>query len=247
MSEGSPEHGVPALARGKRADGALPSVEAIRAALVARLQAEKKKGQKPGGNIAGKAEWIDKTVAQPLWEISEILARFVLLLAFHDTVEGADGHLVQGKVGCNPTLTLDAWVGDTFASVEHIAPRSKAKGWSQDLYQNDENERLGNLTLVPLRCNSSLNARPWEQKRSLFAALAAKTEDDAKAILKRMADAGVDVSEVAGNLYAGQYLPHVHAIGNVKGDWNLEAVNARGRELADFAWQRIAPWLGLPV
>ncbi|GKS95197.1 DUF262 domain-containing HNH endonuclease family protein [Acidovorax sp. SUPP2825] len=243
MSEGSLEHGVPALARGKRADGPLPTVQAVQAALVSRLQADRK-SKKHGANIAGKAEWIEKTVAQPLWEVNTTLARFVLLLAFHDVVEGADGHLTRGKAGSNPTLTLDAWVGDQFTSIEHIAPRSKAKGWSQDLYQDEEFERLGNLTLVPTRCNSSLSDRPWDQKRSLFAALSAKTENEAKTILKTMADAGIDVTEVAGNLYAGQYLPHVHAIGNVKGEWNLDAVNARGRELADLVWQRLSPWIG---
>lgn len=243
MGEGSLEHGVPALARGKRADGPLPTVQAVQAALVSRLQADRK-SKKHGANIAGKAEWIEKTVAQPLWEVNTTLARFVLLVAFHDVVEGADGHLTRGKAGSNPTLTLDAWVGDQFTSIEHIAPRSKAKGWSQDLYQDEEFERLGNLTLVPTRCNSSLSDRPWDQKRSLFAALSAKTENEAKTILKTMADAGIDVTEVAGNLYAGQYLPHVHAIGNVKGEWNLDAVNARGRELADLVWQRLAPWIG---
>lgn len=244
MSEGSPEHGVPALARGKRGDGPLPSVQAIQAALVARLQADRK-SKKHGANIPGKLEWIEKTVPQPLWEINTTLARFVLLLAFHDVVEGNDGHLTRGKSGSNPTLTLDAWVGEKYASIEHIAPRSKAKGWSSDLYQDEEFERLGNLTLVPTRCNSSLSDRPWEQKRMLFAALSAKTEDEAKAILKSMAEAGVDVTQVGGTIYSGHYLPHVHAIGKVKGEWNLDAVNARGKELAELVWQRIAPWMGL--
>lgn len=244
MSEGSPEHDVPALARGKRGDGTLPPVQAIQAALVARLRADRK-SKKHGANIPGKAEWIEKTVAQPLWEINTTLARFVLLIAFHDVVEGSDGHLTRGKLGSNPTLTLDAWVGEQFASIEHIAPRSKAKGWSSDLYQDEEFERLGNLTLVPTRCNSSLSDRPWEQKRLLFAALSAKTEDEAKAILKSMADAGIDITEVGGNIYSGQYLPHVHAISSVNGDWNLNAVNTRGKELADLVWQRIAPWVGL--
>jgi len=242
MGKGSPDHDVPALARGKRGEGPLPTVQAIQAALAARLQADRKQ---LGANIAGKAEWIDKTVPQPLWEINTTLARFVLLIAFHDVVEGSDGHLTRGKLGSNPTLTFEGWVGEQFASIEHIAPRSKAKGWSPDLYQDEEFERLGNLTLVPTRCNSSLSDRPWEQKRPLFAALSAKTEDEAKAILKSMADAGVDVTEVGSNIYAGQYLPHVHAIGNVKGNWDLNAVNARGKELADLVWQRIAPWVGL--
>lgn len=249
MAEGSPEHGVPALARGKRGNESLPDVNSIQAALAARLKAPRLQGdgklKKYGANIAGKSEWIEKTISQPLWEINVTLARFVLLLAFHDVVEGSDGHLTRGKVGSNPTLSLDAWIGEQFSSVEHIAPRTKSIGWAHDLYGDDEYERLGNLTLVPTRCNSSLGNRSWEQKRSLFAALSAKTESEAQLILKNLEESGVDISEIGNTLYAGQYLPHVHTIGNVKGDWNLDAVNARGRELAELVWQRIAPWVGM--
>lgn len=242
MSKGSPDHGVPALARGKRGDGPLPPPSAIRAALVARLKADRKQG---GANIAGKTEWIEKTIAQPLWDVNVTLSRFVLLVACHDVVEGADGALTTGKEGSYPTLTCEAWLGTKFATVEHIAPRSKAKGWSLDLYQDEEFERLGNLTLLPSNTNSSLSDRPWEQKKSLFAALSAKTEDEAKAILARLKDEGVDLSEIGTNLYAGQYLPHVHAISQVHGSWDLAAVDGRGRALADLAWRRLAPWLGL--
>jgi hypothetical protein len=242
MSKGSPDHGVPALARGKRADGPLPAPSAIQAALVAKLKADRKQG---GANIAGKAEWIEKAIAQPLWEVNLTLARFVLLVACHDVVEGADGALTPGKAGSHPTLTCEAWLGSKFTTVEHIAPRSKAKGWSTDLYQDEEFERLGNLTLLPSNTNSSISDRPWEQKRSLFAALSAKTEDDAKGILAKLKEEGVDLSDVGANLYSGQYLPHVHAISQVHSTWDLAAVDARGRTLADLTWRRLAPWLGL--
>jgi hypothetical protein len=242
MSKGSPDHGVPALARGKRADGPLPPPSAIQAALVAKLKADRKQG---GANIAGKAEWIEKTITQPLWEVNLTLARFVLLVACHDVVEGADGSLTPGKEGVHTTLTCEAWLGTKFGTVEHIAPRSKAKGWSADLYQDEEFERLGNLTLLPSNTNSSLSDRPWEQKKSLFAALSAKTEEDAKAILAKLKEEGVDVSDIGATLYSGQYLPHVHAISQMHGAWDLAAVDARGRQLADLTWQRLAPWLGL--
>jgi hypothetical protein len=242
MSKGSPQHGVPALARGMRTDAPLPSPTAIQAALVAKLQADRKD---LGANIVGKQEWIDKVVVQPIWDVNTTLARFVLLLAFHDVVESPDGGVIRGKNGTHSTLELSAWTGKKFASVEHIAPRSKGKGWSADLYDEEEYERLGNLTLLPLNANQSLSDRPWVQKRALFGALAAKTPEEAQAIMATLASNGVDLSKVAGTIHSGQYLPHVHAISSAQGEWNLASVDKRGRELADLVWQRVAPWLGL--
>jgi len=245
MSKGAKEAGVPGLARGIRGDGPLPAPTAIQAALAARLKAAKDQPGGGGGNIAGKQEWIDKVVVQPMYDTNVKLARFVLMLAFNDAVESMDGKLVRGKLGSHPTLTLDAWTSDRFATVEHIAPQKKDKGWPADLYNEDEYDRLGNLTLVPGKTNSSLSCRPWAQKKVFFAALSAQTEEEAKMIIGELEKSGVDVSRAAGPLYAGQYLPHVHVISKTAGDWNLETVNARGRELADLVWQRVAPWLGM--
>ena len=242
MSKGSKEAGISGLARGLRGEAKLPAATAIQCALVARLKAAKDQG---GANIAGKQEWVDRTVIQPIYDNNIKLARFVLMLAFHDAVEGTNGQLIRGKVGSHPTLTLDIWNSKQLTTVEHIAPQSKSQGWSASLYNNDEYEQLGNLTLVPGDTNSSLSNRPWEQKKVFFAALSAKTEEEAKNLVKTLKDSGIDVSEAAHNIYSGQYLPHVHAIGQVPGDWNLEAVNKRGRELAELVWQRISPWLGM--
>lgn len=244
MGKGSTEHGVSPLARSKRGNGPLPSPMAIRNALAWRLSAVKKDG---GANITGKAEWVEKTIVQPIWEINRELTRFLLLVAFHDVVENAKGDLCPGKEGSNPTLVRSAWDDPKYNSVEHIAPRSKKGGWSPDLYTDDENERIGNLTLVPASANSSLGDRPWLEKRAIYAALAAKTPADAQAILDELAKTGASVTETASGIHCGSYLPHVHAIGQFAGNWDLEAVNNRGRQIADLAWCRLAPWLGLPT
>lgn len=242
MSKGSSGHGVPALARGLRAGNALPKASAIQAVLAARLKADRADG---GASIAGKQEWIDKVVVQPMYDVNVALARFLLLVAFHDSVEGQAGVLVDGKESSHPTLSLDAWIGDRYATVEHIAPQSKPKGWAADLYDDEQFERLGNLTLLPLNANQSLSDRPWEHKRQLFGALAANTAAEAAVVVEAMKQGGVDVSKVAGGIHCGQYLPHVRVLSTVTGEWNLAAVDKRGRELADLAWARLAPWVGM--
>lgn len=242
MSKPSTEFGVPALARGLRGANPLPQASAIQKVLAARLQADRTNG---GANITGKQEWIDKVVAQPLYDVNVTLARFVLLVAFHDSVENDSGMLVVGKENSHPTLTLENWVSDRYTTVEHIAPQSKPKGWAKDLYDDEQYERLGNLTLLPLNANQSLSDRPWGHKRDLFGALAASTAADAAAVIESMKAKGVDVSKVANGIHAGRYLPHVRVLSKVEGEWNLAAVDKRGRELADLAWCRLAPWLAL--
>jgi hypothetical protein len=176
------------------------------------------------------------------WEVNNVLARFFLLIAFHDTVE-KEGQLVLGKPGSNPTLNLDSWTGDKYKSVEHIAPRSRKNGWSSELYENEEHERIGNLTLVPSRANSSLGDRPWNEKRIVYGALAAETADKAKEILQELSRSGVSLTNNAEEIYSGEYLPHVHVLYTVAGDWDLKAVDRRGRELTELVWNKMMMWL----
>ncbi len=233
---------LPALARGFRVNSTLPKPSEIRKALLERLYLPRADG---GGNIKSKDDWIDKVIVQPIWDINTDLARFILMIAFHDAVENEKGQLIVGKPGSMPTLTLDAWAGEKYATVEHIAPRTKSTGWSTDLYQNDEIERLGNLTLIPQRANSSLSNRSWQQKRLLFSALAAETEGKAAAVLDELKALGIDVSNTAQKIYVGEYLPHVNVLSKVNGEWNLDSTNTRGRSLAELVWNRIGPWLSV--
>ncbi|MBN8763076.1 DUF262 domain-containing HNH endonuclease family protein [uncultured Thiobacillus sp.] len=244
MGKGLQDPKLPPLARGLRGDDPLPKGSQIQNALAARLKADRASG---GANIGDKKEWIEKTISYPLYDINTTLSRFVLLVASHDVVEGADGQLVIGKSGTQPTLTFDGWVGEKFATVEHIAPQSRGKSWSEDLYSDDQYDRLGNLTLLPMNANQSLSARSWEQKRALYGALAAQTQEESASIMNEMKEKGIDVSKVAGTIYSGHFLPHVHVLANIQGDWDLARVDKRGRELADLVWNRLAPWLGLPV
>lgn len=242
MSKGDPARGITGLARGLRKGNALPSAATLRIILAERLKAERADG---GAGIHGKQEWIDKVVIQPVYDVNETLARFLMLVAFHDSVDTDGGSLVAGKDGSHPTLTFDSWIGERYRSVEHIAPQSKSKDWPADLYQDDEFERLGNLTLLPLNANQSLSDRPWEQKRSLFGALAAQTPEEANLILEQLKESGVDLSSIAKNIHSGKFLPHVRALSKFTAEWNVAEVDARGRVLADLAWRRLAPWLGL--
>jgi hypothetical protein len=238
MHEGDAKVNLPPLARAKRGDAAPPDVTLLRRALLARLTRSRQEG---GGGVATRQEWVERTAKQPLYDVSRPLARFVLLAALHDTIE-VDGQLKVGKKTSQSMLTYAAWMGDAFKTIEHIAPqtRDEPSDWPEELYSEDQFERLGNLTLLPLNANQSLNNRNWKEKRVMLAALAAKTEADANRILT---DAGMPVN---GRIYGGSYLPFVHVLLSHE-SWTSEVVESRGRQLAGFAWDRLSPWIGWDV
>ncbi|WP_263408827.1 DUF262 domain-containing protein [Terriglobus tenax] len=242
MSQGDPTRGVGGLARGLRDGKPLPDSKTVKEILMSRLQADRADG---GAGIANKQEWVDKVVTQPLYEVNETLARFLLFIAFHDSVDAEEGLLVNGKEGSHPTLTFERWAGDRYSSVEHIAPQSKSKDWSAALYENDEIDRLGNLTLLPLSANQSVSDRPWNHKKLLFCALAAATPEEAQTFLAELQSNGVNVSEVAKAIHSGQFLPHLKALTKVTKVWDSDMVEARGRTLAELAWKRLSSWLPL--
>jgi Protein of unknown function (DUF1524) len=238
MAKGSKEPNVPPLARGLRGAAALPKADVLKSALVAKLKADRASG---GAGISDEGKWIDMTIAQPIYDVNTTLARFLLLAAFHDTID-ENGKLVVGKSGTQPTLKFDAWIGDTYATVEHIAPQTRGD-WPEDLYSDDQFDRLGNLTLLPSSANQSLGNRPWHQKRTLYGALAAPSAEKSKVLLDQLAAGRGEPQGVSESIYCGHYLPHVYVLSNVQDEWNLAVVDKRGREIAELAWNRLAEWV----
>ena len=59
-------------------------------------------------------------------------------------------------------------------------------------------------------------------------------------VLPGMQSAFIDIG-----LERAAFLPHVCAIAEVPGDWTPALVKARSQRLAELAWDRLAPWLGI--
>ncbi len=159
------------------------------------------------------------------------------------------GLIKPGKAESNPCLDYDSWLKEELLTVEHVAPQAPpvASPWLQsDLYQDMERvDGIGNLVLCPQSTNSSLGARPWSDKRVMYAALGANTHEDARAILAQAeAASGLQLGESTSQLVAAsKYMPHLQALGRVDGDWNLAFVEARAERLLGLAWDRLHPWL----
>ncbi|MFG3078209.1 DUF262 domain-containing protein [Streptomyces sp. NPDC048225] len=200
------------------------------------------------GAIPNLASFLADASALPLYSISRPLTRFLLLAAYHDTIEDPEnpGLIVQGKAGLASCFTADGWEDETHLTIEHIAPQQATSGWDQEFYSEKETvHKLGNLVLAPGAANTSLSSRPWTEKKVLYAALGAKTADEAKSILN---SSGLTFAQTTEDLVAMQrYLPHLRALGQREDEWNPTFMDQRADVLLRLAYTRLKGWVGLEL
>ncbi|MFE2939266.1 DUF262 domain-containing protein [Streptomyces sp. NPDC059255] len=216
--------------------------EALKKELVARLSHPKH------GAIPNLPSFLADASALPLYKMARPLTRFLLLAAYHDTIEdpGNPGLIIQGKAGVASCFTADGWADETHLTVEHIAPQQATSGWDKDFYGDKETvHKLGNLVLAPNAANASLSSRPWNEKKVLYAALGAPTADDAKSILT---SSGLTFAQSTEDLTAlSRYLPHLRALGQREDELNPAFMDQRAVVLLRLAYTRLKGWLGLEL
>jgi hypothetical protein len=214
--------------------------EALKRELSARLM------DKNHGGIPNLASFIANASALPLYTISRPLTRFLLLAAYHDTLqdEANPGLIVSGRVGVSPCFTFDGWRDEGHYTIEHIAPRQRTGGWHEGFYADKEVvHRLGNLVLAPGNANSSLSSRPWTEKKVLYAALGAPSSEEARKILS---ESGLVFNQSTEELVQmSRYLPHLWALGQREDEWDPNFMSTRAEVLLRLAYERLKDWLGL--
>jgi hypothetical protein len=239
--------GMSPLARQSAGPGASNSdpvvdAEALKKELAARLSHPKH------GAIPNLPSFLADASALPLYKIARPLTRFLLLAAYHDTIEdpGNPGLIIQGKAGVASCFTADGWADETHLTVEHIAPQQATSGWDEEFYSDKETvHKLGNLVLAPNAANASLSSRPWNEKKVLYAALGAPTADDAKSILT---SSGMTFAQSTEDLTSlSRYLPHLRALGQHEDEVNPAFMDQRADVLLRLAYTRLKGWLGLEL
>ncbi|MEV6743435.1 DUF262 domain-containing HNH endonuclease family protein [Streptomyces sp. NPDC051080] len=239
--------GIGPLARQWAAPDALKpdpvaDAEALKKELAARLSHPKH------GDVSNLASFLASASALPLYSISSPLTRFLLLAAYHDTIEDPEnpGLIIQGKAGVASCFNADGWADETHLTIEHIAPQQATGGWDREFYgQKETVHKLGNLVLAPGAANSSLSSRPWAEKKVLYAALGAPTSDDAKSILN---NSGLTFAQTTEDLAAmSRFLPHLRALGQREEVWSPKFMEERADVLLRLAYTRLKGWLGLEL
>jgi hypothetical protein len=216
--------------------------EALKKELAERLSNTDKKY----GGIPNLASFVAAASSLPLYTISKPLTRFLLLAAYHDTIEDAanPGLIVPGKAGVAPCFTSDGWLDETHLTIEHIAPQQATSGWAPEFYSEKEIvHRIGNLVLAPGAANASLSSRPWGEKKVLYSALGAPSAEEAKSILNGSGIVFAQTTEDLASL--SRYMPHLRALGMRDPEWDAEFMGDRANVLLRLVYARLKDWLGL--
>ena len=179
--------------------------------------------------INQKDEWVKKASTIPIYHLNKTVARFLLFCAMDDAAEfpGSEGKIKRGKQGSYPLLGIDHWDDDRHLTLEHIAPQKppEVKGdWEADIYQDKDTtiNLLGNLTLLPAVENSKISNVSWEEKLKHYKSL----------------------SNSKHNSGSTKYLKFCSDIAAYE-CWSYEIIKNRSENLAELAWDRLVPWLGL--
>lgn len=194
------------------------------------------------------AQWIDKAAPIPVYQQSRELTKLLLLAAAHDEIpdDSRPGHTKPGKPDACPMLTLEHWNHDL--EIEHVAPKkpSAPGSWPEEIYSKELVHVLGNLLLLPPDSNRSAGNKNWLAKSLYYRVIASDDPNATAKLLESAASQGVELSQPTQDLLArARYLPHLRAIAQLPGDWHAQQIDHRSRELAEKAWNRLAPWLGL--
>ena len=201
------------------------------------------------GNIATKEGWINAAAQQPIQALNAKVARFLLMVACHNSVADPDapGMLLPNGRGNLELMTAPNWYDETLITVEHVAPENGRPHWPADIYDVDERtvDQLGNLTLLPKRENDALANRDWTHKRALLGIFAAESDPEAEAAVQAAAGLGLTVSSRIRDLVTeGRTLPLCRPLSTFPGPWDAGFILRRSRRLAEMAWIRMTPWLG---
>lgn len=244
MLNGYPEVGLKPLARNNNDFGTeiTLNVNQLKKAFLSILDQE--------GNVGSKEDWVKAISKIPAYSNQKEITRFILLAAAHDSVEDKEnpGLTIAGRHGILPLLDVKNWTGEQSKTIEHIAPQAKTSvGWMEDIYEEPELiDRLGNLTLLPIRENSSLNNASWAKKKLFYKILSAMTPDELEPLQEQGRTQGINLTQSTSVLLnESKYLPFVKSVATVEGDWTKELIEKRSVRIAELAWERIHAWLAV--
>ena len=198
-----------------------------------------------------KSRWVENVVANPLYEQSKDLARFMILVAGHQAIPstGEPGTWTRSGVKeskhNNQFLNYKTWADKCYATVEHIAPDTAPKsGWVQDLYRNNIlRHSIGNLILLPSKENSAIGNDSWLRKKKFYLALTEKFTEGQNKRIEEAKAAGISFPKNTIELLKkGDRLSLLEPLRDVD-EWNSEVVIRRGKNIAELCWDVVRPWL----
>lgn len=189
--------------------------------------------------IKNKSIWIKISGTQPLYEGSQELCKYLLLLAHHNT-KFSDRKLIKGMARAHDSSNFKKIVtlrSPIHRTVEHIAPQNFAPEWDA-VFDKDATtiHTIGNLTLLPLEENSAVGNKSWSRKRLFFKACATSTIDELDVAIKEAKFLGHDFGKkISELLQTGERLSMAEHLCSYD-EWNNLIVKERSVNILESAW-----------
>src|SRR5690606_23126440 len=146
----------------------------------------------------------------------------------------------DSRIGKNKTLTRFILLNyqdkfdrekkdyELFKHIEHIAPQDDRYWKGNSIYSEGNLENIGNLVLIPMKENSSLSCRKWNEKRLMYEAVTSKTKKIAKGKIGKLDFKNKTLINLADNGYSLDSLSEICSVKN----WNNDSVLKRNKKIA---------------
>lgn len=201
-------------------------------------------------NIDTKEQWKTRARLELRYDTAKLICKFALLVSAHDTIVDATipGLVQVGVPKSCPHLTAQHWQSKDLNSIEHVAPQTRDAGgtWDNEIYLSGNQQRIGNLILLPIDINESVGNKPWIAKWIYYQHLG--QQDPAK--LQLLTDlAGKYAVPLNGKtqkkLQDAGYHDHIKSIVRLgsSATWDRTFIEQRTERICDILWDRIYQWL----
>jgi len=201
--------------------------------------------------IDSKDSWISKASQNLKYSTNKAVCKFFLFVTAEDTIPDPleIGLMKLGQKGSTPSyLEPSKWISEDLETIEHIAPQEIKAGseWDSKLYENDNYNKIGNLTLLPSKVNTSASNKGWVEKYIYYCHLAEQDPDKFVELRQLAVDRGVNlnpstISLLEKSSYNHHILPIIQL--GIDGSWNKDIVEERTKRMCSIVWDRLYAWL----
>lgn len=197
------------------------------------------------GNLT---DWKAKSISNLRYDNNNTVSRFALFVVSHDTIPDPleEGLIKVSTSGYCTYMEPSRWNSSDLNSIEHIAPQTTVGGWDPLLHQDDTFDKIGNLTLLPTKINSSAGNKGWLGKWYYYRHLAEKNPSQLGILKSEALADGVNLDDSTLALLGdAQYAHHIASIVQLgkTGVWNKALVDKRTERMCDILWDRMMAWL----
>lgn len=195
--------------------------------------------------------WMRQARQDLRYDIVQKVCKFALLVAAHDTEpDTQEPGLVKIATPKTDThLTPENWISADFKSIEHVAPQSRkpTSYWDDQIYTNGDQQRIGNLILLPTTINSTVGNKPWLEKWIYYRHLSLTDKNMQKQLQQEAKKKGINLAQgkALDLLVKAGHQKHIKALVAIgeNGRWDQKFVMKRTERMCEVLWERMFAWL----